>query len=224
MNMKTFLTLFLTLPFFLFSQEEDTNGFETEGETYIIVEGDSISKNQIKLDEVLVLPRLKFKNVWDNKRYLILRRKTLKVFPYAKIAGERLETLNERLKLIKKKSTKKAYAKKVQKYIEGEFSEELKKLTRTEGQILVKLIHRQTGTTTFDLIKNLRNGWRAFWFNTTANLFDISLKKEYNPLEVEEDYLIEDILLRNLQQTDIEGLRTALNFNYFDARKKWSKK
>jgi hypothetical protein len=140
------------------------------------------------------------------------------------MAGERLETLNERLDKIKKKSKKKAYAKKVQKYIEGEFSEELKKLTRTEGQILVKLIHRQTGTTTFNLIKKLRSGWRAFWFNTTANLFDISLKKEYNPLENEEDYLIEDILLRNLQDSDIEGLKTALNFNYFEARKKWSKK
>jgi hypothetical protein len=206
----------------LFSQEEST--YEYHSDRYLIIEGDSIVKNHIDLDEVLVLPRLKFRDARERRRYLILRRKTLKVFPFAKMAGERLETLNERLDKIKKKSKKKAYAKKVQKYIEGEFSEELKKLTRTEGQILVKLIHRQTGTTTFNLIKKLRSGWRAFWFNTTANLFDISLKKEYNPLENEEDYLIEDILLRNLQDSDIEGLKTALNFNYFEARKKWSKK
>jgi hypothetical protein len=206
----------------LFSQEEST--YEYHSDRYLIIEGDSIVKNHIDLDEVLVLPRLKFGDARERRRYLILRRKTLKVFPFAKMAGERLETLNERLDKIKKKSKKKAYAKKVQKYIEGEFSEELKKLTRTEGQILVKLIHRQTGTTTFNLIKKLRSGWRAFWFNTTANLFDISLKKEYNPLENEEDYLIEDILLRNLQDSDIEGLKTALNFNYFEARKKWSKK
>jgi hypothetical protein len=206
----------------LFSQEESTHEYNSD--RYLIIEGDSIVKNHIDLDEVLVLPRLKFRDARERRRYLILRRKTLKVFPFAKMAGERLETLNERLDKIKKKSKKKAYAKKVQKYIEGEFSEELKKLTRTEGQILVKLIHRQTGTTTFNLIKKLRSGWRAFWFNTTANLFDISLKKEYNPLENEEDYLIEDILLRNLQDSDIEGLKTALNFNYFEARKKWSKK
>jgi hypothetical protein len=206
----------------LFSQEESTHEYNSD--RYLIIEGDSIVKNHIDLDEVLVLPRLKFGDALERRRYLILRRKTLKVFPFAKMAGERLETLNERLDKIKKKSKKKAYAKKVQKYIEGEFSEELKKLTRTEGQILVKLIHRQTGTTTFNLIKKLRSGWRAFWFNTTANLFDISLKKEYNPLENEEDYLIEDILLRNLQDSDIEGLKTALNFNYFEARKKWSKK
>jgi hypothetical protein len=206
----------------LFSQEESTHEYNSD--RHLIIEGDSIVKNHIDLDEVLVLPRLKFRDARERRRYLILRRKTLKVFPFAKMAGERLETLNERLDKIKKKSKKKTYAKKVQKYIEGEFSEELKKLTRTEGQILVKLIHRQTGTTTFNLIKKLRSGWRAFWFNTTANLFDISLKKEYNPLENEEDYLIEDILLRNLQDSDIEGLKTALNFNYFEARKKWSKK
>jgi hypothetical protein len=220
--MKSFFVLFLITPLFLFSQEEST--YEYHSDRYLIIEGDSIVKNHIDLDEVLVLPRLKFRDARERRRYLILRRKTLKVFPFAKMAGERLETLNERLDKIKKKSKKKAYAKKVQKYIEGEFSEELKKLTRTEGQILVKLIHRQTGTTTFNLIKKLRSGWRAFWFNTTANLFDISLKKEYNPLENEEDYLIEDILLRNLQDSDIEGLKTALNFNYFEARKKWSKK
>ena len=67
----------------------------------------------------------------------------------------------------------------VQKYIEEEFSAELKKLTRTEGQILIKLIHRQTGHTTFALIKELKSGWRAFWFNNTARLFDINLKKVF---------------------------------------------
>ena len=221
--MKHLFLIFLILPLILFSQEKELDSLdENHTERYIFIAGDSIPKSQIELDEVTVLPRLKFKNVWAHKRYLILRRKTLKVYPYAKLASERLEALNERLATLERKHDKKSYSRKVQKYIEGEFSEELKKLTRTEGQILVKLIHRQTGKTTFDLIKHLRSGWRAFWFNTTASLFDISLKKEYNPVEVEEDYLIEDILLRNLQQSDLEGLETASKFNYFEAYKKWS--
>ena len=60
----------------------------------------------------------------------------------------------------------------------------------------MKLIYRQTGQTTFDLIKEHKSGWKAFWSNTTAKLFDISLKTGYAPYEVNEDYLIETILER----------------------------
>ena len=87
----------------------------------------------------------------------------------------------------------------VQKYIEGEFAEKLKKFTITEGQILIKLIHRQTGETAFELIKYLRSGWRAFWYNNTASLFNMSLKLPFDPINFEEDYLIEDILQRQFQ-------------------------
>jgi len=224
--MKYILFLFLSIPFFLFSQEEigAIQDSITEDKQLIKIEGDSIFSTQIELKEVELLPKLKFTDNKARRRYLILRRKTLKVYPYANLAAERLQTLNERLAKLKRKSDKKSYSKKIQKYIEEEFSSELKKLTRTEGQILVKLIHRQTGTTTFDLIKNLRSGWRAFWYNTTASMFDISLKVAYNPIENEEDYLIEDILLRNFENSKIEGLKTALDFDYFEAHKKWSKK
>ncbi|MGB0199020.1 MAG: DUF4294 domain-containing protein, partial [Flavobacteriaceae bacterium] len=68
--------------------------------------------------------------------------------------------------------------KQVEKYLQGEFTDELKKLTRSEGRILVKLIHRETGTTTHALVKELRSGWRAFLYQTTAKMFDIDLKTE----------------------------------------------
>ncbi|HAV53924.1 MAG TPA: DUF4294 domain-containing protein, partial [Aequorivita sp.] len=116
---------------------------------YYIIEGDTVAREMIDLDEVILLDRLKFKSEQDRRRYLILRRKTRKVYPYAKLASERLTTMTERLKTIEKKRDRKIYTKRVQKYIEGEFSEKLKKLTHTEGQILVKLIHRQTGRTAF---------------------------------------------------------------------------
>ena len=148
----------------------------------------------IELDEVLILKNLNFQNRDDLIKYLILKRKTIKVFPYAKLAAERLTELNARLESLKRKSDRKRYTKIIQRYIEEEFSAELKKLTRTEGQILVKLIHRQTGITTFGLVKELRSGWRAFWYNNTAKLFNISLKEEFNPIDVKEDFLIEDIL------------------------------
>jgi len=66
--------------------------------------------------------------------------------------------------------------------------------------MLLLSIHRQTGKTTFIQIKSLRSGWRAFWYNTTANLFSLSLKTQYNPVVHNEDYLIEDILQRAFVQ------------------------
>ncbi|MCA0153928.1 DUF4294 domain-containing protein [Winogradskyella vincentii] len=190
---------------------------------YIIIEGDSIPRTAIDLDEVLVLPELNFKNRDERIRYIVLRRKTLKVYPYAKLAAERLESLKERLSKLKRKGQRKRYAKVIQKYIEDEFSAELKKLTKTEGQILVKLIHRQTGTTTFDLIKELRSGWRAFWFNNTAKVFDISLKKEFSPIDEKEDYLIEDILQRAFQNEQLERQRPAFEIDFYACVNKWGK-
>jgi len=191
---------------------------------YYIIEGDTIAREIIDLDEVILLNKLKFKSEQDRRRYLILRRKTRKVYPYAKLASERLTTMTERLKTIKKNRDRKRYTKRIQKYIEGEFSEKLKKLTHTEGQILVKLIHRQTGRTAFDLVKELRTGWRAFWYNTTANLFEISLKEEYKPFEVKEDYLIEDILERSFQDNRLERQAPAFPIDYLDLKAHWNKK
>jgi len=152
-----------------------------------------------------------------------MRRKTQKVYPYAKLAAERLVALNDSLQYIKRKGKRKKYTKKVQEYIEEEFSEELKKLTRTEGQILVKLIYRQTGITAFDLVKELRSGWRAFWYNTTAKLFKISIKEEFHPDKIEEDYLIEDILQRAFAAGKLERQESVLDYNYADLSNKWKK-
>lgn len=191
---------------------------------YYIVEGDTIARDVIGLDEVILLNKLHFKTENDRRRYLILRRKTRKVYPYAKMAAERLTVMNERLRTLKKKRDRKKYTRMVQKYVEGEFSEKLKNLTHTEGQILIKLIHRQTGRTAFDLIKELRTGWKAFWYNVTANLFEISLKEEFIPYAVKEDYLIEDILERAFQENVLERQRASDPIDYLDLSSHWSKK
>ena len=192
-------------------------------EKMIIISGDSLLLNSIALEEAYVFGKLKFSSYDDKLRYYILRRKTEKVYPYAKLAAERLVELNDSLTGMKNNRKRKKYTKKVQKYIEEEFSEELKKLTRTEGQILVKLIYRQTGTTAFDLVKDLRNGWRAFWYNTTAKLFKISIKEEFHPDVIEEDYLIEDILQRAFSNGKLDRQATVLDYDYDKLYNKWKK-
>jgi hypothetical protein len=207
---------------FSYSQVESKPQDSTVREyDYMIIEGDTIPREFIDLEEVIILNKIKFTSDLERRRYLILRRKTRKVWPYAKLASERLTELNARLASIESKSERRKYTKIVQKYIEEQFAAELKKLTRTEGQILVKLIHRQTGVTTFQLIKNLRSGWRAFWYDTTAGLFDIELKSEYNPVNNRKDFLIEDILQRSFQRNILDNQPSVLNIDYFEASSKW---
>ena len=216
-----YLLLFFVLDISAQTNEVEVDTAEVEKEFFIIL-GDTIIRNKIDLDEVVILSKYNFNSDLQRRKYLILRRKTRKVYPYAKLASERLISLNMRLGDIKSKRDQKKYTKIVQNYIEKQFAEDLKKLTHTEGQILVKLIHRQTGHTAFDLIKHLKSGWRAFWYNTTASLFEISLKEEYHPESNQEDYMIEDILQRSFRAKILEPQQSALKFRYLDLRNKWT--
>jgi hypothetical protein len=218
------LTVFLTFLSFGGVAQVREVPLDSLQEKMIIVEGDSIFRSSIELEEVFLFGRLKFDSYQEKLRYYILRRKTLKVYPYAKLAAERLVTLNERLARIESGRKRKDYTKVVQRYIEEEFSAELKKLTRTEGQILVKLIYRQTGETAFDLVKELRSGWRAFWYQTTARMFKISIKEEFHPEDVHEDYLIEDILQRAFAAGQLEPQPSVLEYDYATLADRWSQK
>lgn len=219
---KNILFLFFTACYALGWTQVEEQPLDSVAEKMIIVEGDSIFRSSIDLDEVYLFGKLKFGSYKEKLRYYILRRKTIKVYPYAKLAAERLVELNDSISKIKKKRHQKRYTKKVQKFIEEEFSEELKKLTRTEGQILVKLIYRQTGETAFNLVKELRSGWRAFWYNTTASMFDIDLKEEFHPDRVHEDYLIEDILQRAFAAYRLERQESVLDYDYAQLSNKWT--
>lgn len=192
--MKNWIAFFIVLGTnLLWSQDTKPHN----ADPVYIIGNDTLADSQIQLKEVVLFKRLTFSSKKERQLYYRLQRKTRKVYPYAKLAAERLVALNHQLEKIKKKRHRKKYMRRVEKYLEGEFSTELKKLTQTEGQILVKLIHRETGYTTYELVKNLRSGWRAFVYNTTASLFNISLKRKYDPVNNPEDQQIEDILQRS---------------------------
>lgn len=159
-----------------------------------IQEIDTSSIDTILLDEV-VISKIKL-DPEEQKQFLLLQNRVYKVYPFAKIAAERLSVMNKTMSSLKSNKEKKKYFKIVEDFMEYEFKEKLKKLSRKQGQILVKLIHRQTGISTYDLIKDYKSGWKAFWSNTTAKLFDINLKETYEPYKSNEDFLIETILYR----------------------------
>ena len=198
--------------FFGFAQKREMDSLPNNIEEYIIVKpGDTLT---IVFDEISILPKQRFKSTEDIRYYLWFKTKVFKAYPYARLASQRLDTLNYRLERIRSNRKKRKYIKLIQEYMEGEFTDQLKKMTKTEGRILIKLIHRQTGKTTFDNIKELRSGWKAFWYNTTANLFKLSLKEEYQPESVNEDFLIEDILQRAFQNDQLQYQSSKLKFDF----------
>lgn len=212
---KLFTILLILIPFYVLSQEIKK---DTIIDDLIVIRGDSVV---ISLDEVIVLSKLDFQSTKEKRYYYWYWKKVSNAYPYAKLAAERLLQLNDQLSVIRSKRKRKKHIKKMQKFMENEFTEELKKMTRTEGRILIKLIHRQTGLTTFDLIKEYRSGWKAFWYNTTASMFKLSLKSEYHPEYEPLDFLIEDILQRSFANGSLEEQKARLPFDYFDIAHKY---
>jgi len=187
------MRLFLFFVIFVLSSQKMLSQ-DDNNSIYFKIEGDSIYKKEINLNEVIIYKPVEFINDKERLDYFVLKRKVTKVYPYAKMASERLSKLNTRLDKIKSKRKQKKYTKMLEKFLQEELTAELKRLTRTEGQILVKLIYRETGSSAYSLVRELRNGFRAFTYNTIAKVFKISLKETYDPLNVREDLFIEDIL------------------------------
>ena len=217
MKKNLFFLFFLVLLSTAFAQQ-------TREDTLLLIEGDSIPQYGITLKEVVVFQPLRFKTREELKRYILLRRRVFRVYPYAKLAADRLTVLNDRLNEIESKSGRKKYLKRLEKFIYEEFEEELKKLSKSQGRILIKLVHRQTGSTTFDLVKELRTGWKAFVYQTTASLFSLSLKDQYNPAEVLEDYLIEDILQRSFADQYLIEQPAAIDYDLNELYSIWKEK
>lgn len=156
-----------------------------------IVDQDTIP--HIVLKEIPIIPPYKFKNKRAKRRYGKLVRNVKRVLPYARSAGEKVNAINAHLTTLTNEKDKKAYLKKAEKELFHEFEEPLKKLTFSQGRLLIKLINRETGDTTYELIKHFKGGLSAFFWQGVARLFGSNLKAEYHPDD--DDKMIEHIIL-----------------------------
>ena len=186
-----------------------------------IVEVDTTFSDTIYLDEVFI-NRGNYEYI-DKKEFQLLQNRVYRVYPFAKVASERLTNMNRNIDKLKTNKEKKKYFKLVEDYMENEFTAQLKKLSRKQGQILVKLIHRQTGYSTFNLIKDYKSGWKAFWANNTARVFNINLKTEYQPFKENEDFLIEVILDRAFSNGRLVEQKPAFDIDVEALMKHWDK-
>ena len=157
----------------------------------IVIDGDTLWVAE--LDEVYIFPTKKFKNRRERRKYTRLIHNVKKAYPWAKLAGEKLAEVEVHLMSLETEKEQKDYMKQVEKELLNDYKEDLKKLSVTQGRLLIKLVDRETGDTSYELVKELRGNISAVFWQALARLFGSNLKSEYDP--VEEDRLIEEIIV-----------------------------
>ncbi|MBN2668336.1 MAG: DUF4294 domain-containing protein [Bacteroidales bacterium] len=183
-----FVIILISIYSFGFSQKPNK---ETIVTGIIIVGEDTMPHFELK--EVIVVPEYKFTSEKQKRRYSRLVINVKKVYPYAQMANAKLKDIEKKVDSLGTKSIAKKYIKQVDQELRDQYGDELKKLTITQGRILIKLIDRETGSTSYELVKELRGTFSAFMWQSLARLFGENLKEEYNPQE--EDRMIEHIIL-----------------------------
>ena len=195
-GVKVLLAFFCSL--MVQGQQVDTLSISKESNSpllgRLVVDGDTVPWSV--LDEMLFVAKPTLSDFQARRNYYILMKKVGRVYPYVREAALRMDSVNMQLEGIDRKRQRRKYTKSYQKYLEERFEPELRKLTRSEGQILSKLIYRETHTSVYEIIKTYRNGLSARFWSMTAWWYDIDLKRPYDPENDPEDQLIENILLR----------------------------
>jgi len=191
--MKFILVGLLALAPFLLSAQGILNPHSDEGYhcSAIVVDGDTIPV--IYYDEVYIWGNKSFRNSAESRQWERLVRNVKKAYPYAKLAGTKFNEYNQKMVGITSEKVRKDMMKQAEAELEAQFGDELKDLTITQGKILLKLIDRQTSNCSYDIVKDFRGRFRAFFYQSFARIFGYNLKVKYDPLGADAD--IERIVL-----------------------------
>lgn len=156
-----------------------------------IIENDTLIT--MPLPEYCVTARLPHQFRAQFKAHSKLVYHVKKVYPYARLAGIKLNEYEEILKAADSDKERKRLMKLAEEELKAEFEDDLKKLTFKQGLILIKLVDRETGNTSYELVQELRGNFTAFFWQTFARIFGYNLKVKYDPLG--DDKEIEDIVV-----------------------------
>ncbi|MRI62985.1 DUF4294 domain-containing protein [Ornithobacterium rhinotracheale] len=141
---------------------------------------------------------LKFNKDIEKKYYIWLERRVDDIYPFLQKAVTEYYLVKDSADQITSKRERRRYIKKRYNELADQYEEKLKQLSTSRGQILCKLINKETGKTTYDIIKELRGGFSAFLWNTAGGAFNIDLKKEFDPEKTREDLYLAVILQRGI--------------------------
>ncbi|MBR4804453.1 MAG: DUF4294 domain-containing protein [Bacteroidales bacterium] len=155
-----------------------------------IVDGDTIPC--FHLNEITVTAYVYMLSPAEIKKNKKLIRNVKLTLPYAKTAKRKLDSYEKQMAGMSEKE-RKAMMKKAEKEIEAEFGPELKKMTFSQGNVLIKLVDRETGNTSYELVRELRGKFRAFFYQTFAKIFGYNLKEKFDPKHNAKDRMIDRI-------------------------------
>lgn len=187
-----FLLPFLSLSVGLQGQADSTvHDAELRYCTTLLLEGDTVP--EIRTKTVVVNGNDQEKSKAYQRKYERLKPKVVKVYPYAEVAGLLLQHYEKKLQGIELEARKKFYMKKVESDLKAEFKDEITELTVSEGRILMKLIDRETGNTSYQIIEELRGNFAALFWQSVARVFGHDLRSRYDP--VGSDRVLEAIVL-----------------------------
>ncbi len=144
-----------------------------------IIDGDTVA--YVYLNPVITSGNRVFKNKKEQQRWERTKYNVKKVYPYAILAAAKLKEYDRILATIPNQRERDSYMKEAENHLTHEFGEELKKLTVSQGKVLIKLIDRETGKTTYDVVKNMRGSFSAVMWQGLALMFSSNLKDEYDP-------------------------------------------
>ena len=168
---------------------------------FITVDGEKIITSNIPQLDII-----EFIDNTERRSFYKLKRRVLKVYPYALQTKFKVDSLNIALDLIGKKRKKRKHIRSVAKIIKKQYATALKNLSMKEGRILIKLIYRETGISTYRLLREYRGWWSATMWQTFAKMYDHDLKSTFDPDNNREDMFIDKIL----EQAKREGMFTNL--------------
>lgn len=208
MTWKVSLLIFFLLSNFIFGQEIN-NSAKVKRE---FAELDSITVDDLYVHDTVLLEDAKILHVnlkteMEKKYYIWLRKRVRDVWPYVKIAVDEYNSIQDTAQYFTNKRQKKKYIKQRQNELANQFEKQLRDLSLSRGQILIKLIHRETGKTAYEIIRELRGGINAFIWNAAGGAYELDLKTEFDTHKVREDSYIEVILRKDFQSGRLERIR-----------------
>jgi hypothetical protein len=157
-----------------------------------IINGDTVWV--ASLDEVFIFPEKTFDNLRQQRRYNRLIMNVKKAYPWSKLVGQLMVDVNNHLLTLPTEKEQNEYLKQVEKGLLDNYTDDMKKLTITQGKILIKLVYRETGESSYEIVEFYRGKFTAFFWQALARLFGSNLKVGYDPYG--EDRLIEEIVIQ----------------------------
>ncbi|KQT17940.1 molecular chaperone DnaJ [Chryseobacterium sp. Leaf404] len=184
---------------YFYDERQKARIYDINGETVVV------------MDELRLVNKPKFNNQLDKNFYLFLNKKLYRVYPLFLTALQQYRDIQADMQDMDS-AAKKKFVKDRQNILADQYEKQLRDLTTTEGQVFAKLMNRATGKNVFEIIKEMRGGWSAFWWNVKGKVADIDLKAQYNPRVNRTDEFLESLLQSNWNSGYLQPYAGAKDF------------